>query len=119
MKLKVLGIDSMEFDFKRRDEIWTDINNVRKWLQDPSIPSYERNVCESAAILDKLSSRNVPLVQYRGLTFEDPSVADAVLGGKMVLKRACESFTPSVDTAEYFVTEEGPQHAVRLSLIHI
>ena len=110
MKLKALGIDSTEFDSERAVSLRRNIVRVYNWILDSK---GGEEICEAASILDKLVTRKVPLVQYRGMRFEDPAIADALLGGGMASKHPCESWTPSLEVAERFATERGPRPVFR------
>ena len=112
MKLKVLGIDSKDFDRKRMNELKDDLFVVFSWIGNPGGAQGRERICEAASILDKLVTRDVPLTQYRGLAFEDLSLADALLGGKVIVKYPCESWTSKLGVAEVFV-EEGPRPEIK------
>ena len=100
MKLTTLGIDSRDFDLKRMADLRLRIRIVSAYLNNPSTTYGRDKVCEAASILDNLVTRNVPLTQYRGLTFADLDVADALLGEKAVTKYPCESWTSDLSIAE-------------------
>ena len=114
MILTALGIDSMEFDLKRQTELLRHLGILHGWLIDTGTGGYRRDdVCESAAILDKLVDRDVPLVQYRGLSF-GPLMADAFLRGKAPFKYECESWTPNLDVAMDYVGKKALAGGVRI-----
>ena len=103
MKLTALGIESEEFDQRRINDLRHHLSVVRKWIH--SSGEKGKSVCESARILNQLVMRDAPLVQYRGIRFKDPSVADSLLSGKVSTKYPCESWTPKEEVAESFVED--------------
>ena len=114
MKLTALGIDSRDFDSDRMEDLRGNLRLLYKWLlftQDDS--SGRKSLCEAASILDKLVTRDVPLTQYRGMTFKDLALADSLLGGKATIRYACESWTPNLRLAEKFALEYGPRRGIR------
>ena len=118
MKLTALGIDSMEFDAERAKDFKKNLMVVYNWIDmGEEAQAGKKSVCEAASILDKLVTRSVPLTQYRGLKFEDPAVADALIGGKTVSKMECESWTLRKDIAEEFAQDVGPKPFIRFVMI--
>lgn len=114
MKLTALGIDSKDFDRERYLALWEDITTLEEWLWKPTRMSASRkSLCESASLLDKLVTMKIHSSYYRGLKFAKPSWADDLLGGRTSSKYPCESWTPSLETAEEFVTKGSLRHAVR------
>ena len=114
MKLTALGIDSMEFDSERAINLSQNVARVYLWLQEGE---GGKKICEAAAILNKLVTRPSPLTQFRGLKFEDPAVADALLGGNMASKHPCESWTTKPHIAQEFASDVGPRPVFRFIMM--
>lgn len=104
MKLVILGIDSTEFDRKRWERLQEQLIVIENWMDSSkALASERKSICEVAAILDKLVTRDPPLTQYRGLTFAKLDVADALLDGKMSSKYPCESWSEDDRVSAAFI----------------